>query len=230
MFFRIWIVNTLLMAFLIFFSIRIYDIWSDNHNSHEVTATAANRHEDTEDYSGHKKLPESFYDAIVKNNIFSPDRSSPDNDTDSNIKGNRITTIGKKIFLYGVVVSGSYKKALLSISGKTTGQKKQKWMSIGDEAGDIKIADIEKEDVVIKDGEQRYKIFLYDKNKPEKIFNRLNTGNMARRSADKTDNRKTKGLTKDKNKSEKKMPSNKSGKPKYQIINTPFGKILRKIR
>ena len=230
MFFKIWIVNALLMAFLIFVSIRIYGVWFGKHNHHRVVAVDSTRLKETGPCLTQKKLPDSFYDAIVKNNIFSPDRGKSYTNTGTDTKGAHTINIGEKIFLYGIVISGSYRKALLSIPVNKKREKKLTWMGVGDEADNVKIIEIEKEDVIIKDGAQKYKIFLYDKDKPEKIFKRLNTANTARLHRNRLNNGEKRGLRQDKSTAKKAPPFRKSDGIKYRVINTPFGKIRKRIK
>ena len=113
--------------------------------------------------------PESTYGIVAEKNLFSSNRSEVIPEKQK--KEGPLKISEKQIFLYGVVVMGDHKKALISNPdpGPVAGKKpasKDKWVAVGDTIGTFKVADIGKDRIILADGASNHEILLFDKNKP----------------------------------------------------------------
>jgi hypothetical protein len=113
--------------------------------------------------------PESAYSVVVERTLFSPERVSPDLQEEEpeaeEIKDLKV--LGKRFFLYGVIIMDDYKTALITDPEVKRGKKKQKWVMVGDSVGGFRVAGINKDGIILAQGAREHEILLYDKDKPK---------------------------------------------------------------
>ena len=156
-----------------FFCINAYDAVKDNdinlpkqrpsgHMPVELKIPDARR----------KFLPESAYNVISDLNLFSPDRTVYVNVKEENgknapeIKEARIS--GRKLVLYGIILGGGIKKALINNPVGKSDESPFKWIGPDDVVGGLKVVDIKKDSVVFSDKGKKIKVVLYDKKNAKK--------------------------------------------------------------
>jgi hypothetical protein len=238
---RIWVINILLAAFVVFFGMLSFDVWSKGDETMPEMQTGKNPEKPLpgKGIIERKMPPDSTFSIVVEKNLFSPDRSEivPEKQTQ---KSGPLKISEKTVFLYGVVIMGDRKKALISNpeTGSEANKKsaaKEKWVALGDTLGNFNVADIQKDRIILADGANRHEILLYDKNKPARKMNvpekavassaaskEAGTGSTAPAAAAAA----TKPVTE--------PPSSRvadgKGAPaaEYKIVNTPFGPVKRK--
>jgi hypothetical protein len=169
---RIWAINILLAVFVVFFGMMSFDVWSKGDETIPEIQTGKNPEKPLpgKGIIERKMPPDSTYSIVAEKNLLSPDRSEivPEKQIQ---KQGPLKISEKTIFLYGVVVMGDRKKALISNpeTGSEAGKKsvtKEKWVAVGDTLGNFSVADIQKDRIILADGANRHEILLYDKNKP----------------------------------------------------------------
>jgi len=221
MFSRIWFINIFLAVFVVFFGVKAYGVWSEGEKTGLQTGI-----DDKPEVRPMKRalkrgmLPESTYEIVVDKNLFSPERAEyipEEPEPGSTVASLKIS--GKKVVLYGVVLKGSFKKALISNSDFKGIGKKALWVKVGDTVGDLKVADIMKDKVLLSGGAKDYEILLYDKQKPKR------QATIAKKTGP-----VVVGVTPKKSKARQSKALKRKGASniEYEIVNTPFGKIKRR--
>ena len=166
-FLKIWLINFLLAAFIVFFGIMSFDVWSkgDEVIPELQTGKSSEKPLPAKGIIERAMPPESTYEIVANKNLFSSNRSEslPE-------KTGPLTISEKMIFLYGVVVTGDRKQALIRNpeSGPEAGEgrAKDKWVKVGDTLGKFSVADIRNDRIILTEGASTHEILLYDKNKP----------------------------------------------------------------
>lgn len=225
MFSKIWMFNIILVACAIFFGIRAHDVWTGKEKTvpKKQAERAVSRPEKRS--AGRRTAPESAYRVIADRNLFSPDRKEfipeePEKEKEPEPEVRQLRVSGKTVTLYGVIMTDNYKSALISNPVRGDDERKHRWIKKGDKIGDIAVADIQKESILLTEGDKKYEILLYDRKKS-------GTKNTVEKNI-----RPTVVISE----SEKKQPAvskskkQESSDDEYEIINTPFGKIRRKKR
>jgi hypothetical protein len=224
---KIWLINISLAVLVIFFGIKSLEVWSKGDETIAEIQTGKNSTNPLPRKMITKRTmpPESAYGIVVDKNLFFPDRAEfiPD-ESEPETKAPQAKVSGKKILLYGVVLMDDYKKALISNPVPEEGERRAKWVKTGDQIGDFSVTGIKKDSIILAEGAKKYEIFLYDKDKPK------------RRTTAAGKSRPTVVTTKPAAKSKKRPPmpgiskGEKSSDGEYKIVNTPFGKIRRKVK
>jgi hypothetical protein len=171
---RTWVIGILLAGAVVFFGYQTFEIWFSNDKP-EVTKPAPK----TVASRAHRRVayrrnpPYKTYEVIAQKNLFSSDRrekvaeTSP---TPSPVKPAK--PLDSKFALYGIVIEGNEKKALVSnLNKKTAVEKEYIWVKVGDRMGNLKIAGIEPEQVMVNQGGTTYIIRLSDPNYRQKSHN-----------------------------------------------------------
>jgi hypothetical protein len=71
--------------------------------------------------------------------------------------------------LFGIVINGSEKKALVAnLDKKSAKGKKYIWIKVGDKIGNLNVSEIQPEQIIITQGGRTYTIRLSDPNRPQK--------------------------------------------------------------
>jgi hypothetical protein len=234
---KIWLINIALAVCVVFFGIMSFDVWSKGDDAIKGMRT---------DKSSEKPLPgkrimerimppESNYGIVVEKNLFSPNRAEyiPAKQQPGPLKISE-----KMIFLYGVVLMGDRKKALISnldptpVAGKMPAP--DKWVEVGHTVGNFSVADIRKDRIILAEGASTHEIFLYDKNKPARTI--IIAEKPATPTAGATGSAVAAAATKSDNQQPASAPISGSVEGKnasageYKIINTPFGPTKRRIQ
>jgi len=166
---KIWMINVSLAVLIVFFGLMTYNVWSkgDNATPEIQTGISPEKPLPVKGIVERTMAPESTYGIVVDKNLFSASRteSVPEKD-----KTGPPQISEKRIFLYGVVLAGDLKQALISNPdtkpepGKT--KSKDKWVRVGDTLGNFTVADIRQDRIILAEGANQHEILLFDKNKP----------------------------------------------------------------
>jgi len=220
MFSKIGIINIMLTLALIFFGFKTYGVWKKGEDAvigNQKTDKAAPHSQ--KKVAGRKILPESYYQTVIKRDLFSPDRTEfvPDV-SESEVESDPPNMPGKKVALYGVVMMDDDVTALVSNPEKKTGEKPTRWVRTGDKLGDVTVVSIQKESILLSDGTQKYRISLYDHAKPQ-----------TRPTAPKTEQPTVITIKKEPKPEKPEKPKNeKISNEQHETISTPFGNIKRR--
>jgi hypothetical protein len=166
---KIWLINVVLAVFVVLFGIMSFDLWSKGDETILEIQTGKSPEKPLPGKGIIERAmpPDSAYEIMAKKNLFSSYRLEfiPEKQ-----KEGPLNISEKMIFLYGVVVMGDRKQALISnpeyglLSGKS--RSKDKWIKVGDTLGNFSVADIKKDRIILTEGESTHEILLYDDKKP----------------------------------------------------------------
>ncbi len=251
---KIWILNLILGALIIGSWIGI---WSVRHSQRSVIPETLDAPD--ADIAGvtrrsvEQKLAESStYEVIVEKNLFSPDRTAKIGQPLVQEVPEEPKISGEKIMLYGVVILNDYKAALINNLDNDQTSKPYRWIREGEKISNLTVAQIQKEKILLQDGSSQYTISLYRPNKekgnksdpilrqepqivnigkpqvgsplPESshpVSNTMETEKKNMGSGKSTEPQKTPPPFEEKKKI--------SADGQYEIIDTPFGTMKRKI-
>jgi len=168
---KMWLINISLVAVIILLGIMSVDVWTRKDEAIQTSQSV----EDTGSPRLDKRIiervvpPGSTYEIVAENNLFSPDRTAPQAEE---AQPGTANISGEMVFLYGVMSFGDKKQALVSIpesgSNPRGRQLENKLVRVGDAIGNLKVAEIRKDKIILREGTARYEIFLHDENKPAK--------------------------------------------------------------
>lgn len=174
----------------------------------------------------HKRiLPITAYNDIIQQNLFSiereeykPEAVKPEKELKPEIKPEPkvIELNTNKIVLYGVIIMGDYKKALVTNVDKISNSNSI-WVEKGDTVDEFVIDSIEKDRLLVTKSGKRFSILLYDKENPKKrkfVKNNI------------TPTKKV--IVTQPAKPAKSSVASKKDDTEYEIISTPFGEFKRK--
>ncbi|HPJ67739.1 MAG TPA: hypothetical protein PLQ82_06495 [Desulfobacteraceae bacterium] len=177
MFSRIWLINFILMAVVIFFGIKALGVWTEKGlpspetESQALTGPAV-RMDMKKGIQGMQRraVSEIVYESIATMNLFSSDRKEPETEKAEQKEEEKqppknISKIRKEIILYGVIISDGCKSALISNLKPEPGERKSKWVKIGDSIDGLEVTDVNKESIILAEGADKFEILLFDKKK-----------------------------------------------------------------
>ena len=220
MFSKIGIINVLLALLFAFFVVKTYGVWKkgDNRTFENQMVEKAEPH--SEKKGTKRRLPpDSYYKCVVERCLFSPDRAEfiPEVlESEKEVEPEKVP--GRKITLYGVIMMEDYATALVSNPEIKAGDKPELWVRMGDKLGDLKVASIQKESILLTDGTKQYKIPLYDQSRSKQ---RSTVAKTAKPMVVTT-------KSKPKKSKPQKPKHEELSNDQYEIISTPFGKIKRR--
>lgn len=170
---KVWLINIVLAV--VFFSIAIQaaEVWKQEDQfvlkaaaaDHKVSV-AKNR------MMPKKEEPEGAYDLIAEKSLFSEDRTeyiSEKNGAETDVLQTRKSR--QPVFLYGVVMVGDYRKAL--IQENAGGSGKDRWVYEGDRVGGMTVKTIDKEKLSLLSDSETVEIHLHDRGKPKKAPSKM---------------------------------------------------------
>ena len=171
---RTWIINLLLAGAVAFFGYQTFAVWFANDkleaNTPDPKAVAPSVHRRG---AYRRNQPYKTYEVIVQKNLFARDRREelPDTSpTPTPVKPAQ--PLDSRFALFGIVISGSEKKALVSnLDKKTPAEKDYIWVKIGDRIQNLNISEINPEHIIVTQGGYTYTIRLSDPNYQQKSSN-----------------------------------------------------------
>ena len=232
---KIWLINIGLAVLVVFFGMMSFDVWSkgDEPVPEVQAAKSSAKSLPGKGITERTVPPDATYGIVTEKNLFSANRSEVIPEKQKKEGPFKISE--KMVILYGVVVIGDRKKALISNpeAGPEAGQKpaaKDKWVAVGDTIGNFSVADIRKDRIILADGANTHEILLYDKNKPARqtIAAEKSTAPAVIATGPATVPAATRSDTK--------PPASSIAEGKdapaaeYRIVNTPFGPTKKRIQ
>ena len=183
MFSRLWLINLVLVAGVIFFGLKAYGVWSEEDNRpSEIGPIKKSLPWPGKKVAKLNVSPESDYEVVVSNNLFSIERSElkpqeQKKKLETKSKADRkliklLELAYKHTNLYGVIMVDNHKEALIGEvpagGRKGVGERGIKRVKEGDTVGRFKVKEIEKTSVLLIAGGQEWRVSLFDKDKPKK--------------------------------------------------------------
>jgi len=181
---KIWLINLVLMAAVIFFGIKAYEVWPKGKKlSPETVAVKKPLPWVEKKIAKRSTPPESDYGVVVSSNLFSNDRLErpPQQEKPATTKPegkvsrgflNLLERAQKNTNLYGVVIVDNHKEAFIgevsAHKGKRVGERGVKRARVGDTVGRFKVKEINDTNVLLSAGGHEWRISMFDKDKPKK--------------------------------------------------------------
>lgn len=222
---KIGLINAILLAAAVFLGYNAYLTWTEK----EITKTDPSPSSIAADWPEKKIVsrrmqPPTAYNVVSEKTLFSPDRKAYEapaavKSPEPVAEVRTVQVAGQTITLYGVILSGGFKSALVNNPAPKRGERHMKWVSVGDRIENLIVADIREQSIIIKDDTRLIEILLYDRSNPK------SRTEVAKSSAPTviTTQPETQTIPKPR-------PSipEKADQSEYETVVTPFGKITRK--
>ncbi len=237
---KIWIINILLFCMVLFCLARAYDVWIGQDITPLMTPDDGQEKSRHEDAQASVKMTKNihaseFYDAIVRKNLFFPDRTGIDEAV--NIQANGVVVRGMEntateILLYGVMILGEERKALISNPFPEKNEAMIVWVKQGDHLGSgpgesgMIIKEIQNEKIVVSISEKDVEYHVFEA-KDELIRNGASA--TERKAMHQNNENNHSGFGSEPGGDHPEMPFEISPDGTYKIFETPFGKIKRRI-
>ncbi len=170
MFSKTWVLNLVLAGMLVLFWANIWRVWrSDQGILPEAASIEETKQVKKYSFPENRLLSESEYDLVVENNPFSPDRSSGIKEASSaEVMDQEVKVSGKTIALYGVIILGQNKTALINNPDPNSNDKDYLWVKEGDQVGELTVAGIKDDHILMSGKGLNYSVRLYDPDKVKK--------------------------------------------------------------
>lgn len=184
MFSRLWLINLVLAAGVIFLGLMAYGVWSEGDKRPSKIGPIKKPLPWLEKKVAKLSVPlESDYEVVVSNNLFSVERSEGKAQEQKEMPGTKSKAEGRLIKLlelahkhtnlYGVIIVDDRREALIGevpAGGrrKGIGERGIRRVKEGDTVGRFKVKEIEKTSVLLTAGGREWRVSLFDKDKPKK--------------------------------------------------------------
>jgi hypothetical protein len=165
MFPKVWFINLIMAGLIVLFGARTYKVWSQAEKAAvEIVQTQKAARQAGNNFTKWETLTESVYETVARNNIFNPERVEPKSEkSELGPEVKKLTASAKTIALYGVILSGGFKTALIAKLDLKPGEKRMQWIKVGDTVGSFKVIEIKGESIIVADGVNQYEVPIYDK-------------------------------------------------------------------
>lgn len=164
---RTWIICILLAAVAIFFCYQTFTIWFSNDKLEVKKPVQKTSKRHVNKRVAYRRNPRyNSYEVIAQKDLFSRDRreKSP---TPAPVKAAQ--SLDSRFALFGIVVNGSEKKALvLNLNKKDAKEEEYIWVKVGDKMGNLSVSEIQPHHIIITQGGSSYTIRLSDHNRSQK--------------------------------------------------------------
>jgi len=186
---KIWLINLVLAAAVVFLGVRAYRVWSTEHQWSARPGPVQEPIPPKErNLPGRSALPETEYEPVVGSNLFHPDRKEAPpapppppattevkTDEEPKVAGPQLKILERfhqQTNLYGVVIVGDHREALLDfIPGSLSqraGPRSIERARVGDMLGMFKVKEIGPTSVILTAGGYEWPVSMFDKDKPQK--------------------------------------------------------------
>ncbi len=172
MFSKVWFINIVLAVFIISVGFQAAGIWTQKERIPPQTKAFSEKGQMNPvrpRVAQRKNEPAAAYDLIVEQTLFSEDRAAfvpeaaiTETDTDAP----QVQASRQPVFLYGVVMVGDYRKALVREMNTRSGE--DKWVYVGDQIAGMTVTAIEKEKLLLASASETVEVLLYDHAKPRR--------------------------------------------------------------
>ena len=237
---KIWIINILLFCMVLFCLVQAYDVWLYQKVDPVAMSDDGHQKERHEGVQAPMEMirnihPPEFYDAIIRKNLFFPDRTGIDELVKIQTQGaveRGPENMAMEILLYGVMVLGEDRKALISHPFPEKEGPMTLWVKEGDrleaDSGEfgMTIKEIQNEKIVVSIAEKDFEYNVFQA-KDDLIQNGVPA--IERKTVHpETENNRT-DFGREPGGGHPELPFEISPDGTYKIYETPFGKIKRRI-
>ena len=168
---RTWIIGLGLAAASIFFGYQTVQVWSANDRLEVNRPVKKPPKTQADSKVAYRSNPRyNTYAVIAQKNLFSSDRreqfpkKAPPPKTAKPFK-----SLGIRFALFGIVINGDEKKALISnFNKKNATDKEYIWLKEGDKIGTFSVSEIQSDQIIVTERGNSYTIRLSDQDNPQK--------------------------------------------------------------
>jgi len=163
---RVWLINIVLALCVLFVGSSAYHVWTRQEPveamepSAQLPVPAPEKIRTNERGSSR----ESTYSVIAERTLFKPDRVEflPQS-VEPTVQEELPLISGRRMSLYGVIITGDNRKALIDNPIQKPDEPKKKWVRVGEMMGNWAVSAIEPESILLREGTKEYRIPLYTK-------------------------------------------------------------------
>lgn len=238
---RIWMINGVLAVVLAVCWINIWGVWQTDTAMPSAAESGAKikPSKPLKAESENAILGAAAYQSVVDDNLFSPDRTGPLPETekpeaDAEPVAEEVRISGEKVMLYGVVLFGGYKTALINNPENQPKGVQNRWVKEGDSIANLKVREIHSDQVILSDSDGQYRVMLYDPDKERKTEAAPKKSDSSQPkvvSVGETPAVPRASVSSTPGQAKNTPPAGNAAAPEeeYQLIETPFGIIKKKI-
>ncbi|MEZ4524576.1 MAG: type II secretion system protein N [Desulfobacterales bacterium] len=162
---KIWLINIALAICIAFMGMNAWQVWTGEVPEQNVAAkTEVPAEASVQNAQPEKqKAPESEYNLIAEKNLFDPDRkeAKPEEGSAAAASDEKKPDAPRQdIALHGVILMKDYQKALIRTAD--TGSGKDRWVTVGETVGTMTVSAIEKNRIVLTEGDEIRDISLHE--------------------------------------------------------------------
>jgi len=167
---RTWIICLLLAAAAIFFGYQAFEVWFGNDKLVVKKAVKKPPKRQVDRRIAYRRNQRNKnFEVIAQKDLFASDRreKSPEKSPKAPVKAAQ--PLDKRFALFGIVINGGEKKALVAnLDKKGAKGKAYIWVKVGDKIGNLNVSEIQPEQIIITQGGRTYTIRLSDPNQSQK--------------------------------------------------------------
>jgi len=160
---RIWLINISLAVLVVFLGVMSFNVWlkADETIPEIQTGKSSEKPLPGKRIMERTVPPDATYGIVAEKNLFSSNRSES---VPVKQEPGQFKISEKMIFLYGVVMAGDRKQALISNPDPAPQAGKppltDKWVKVGDTMGNFSVTDVRKDRIILTDGGSMHEIPL----------------------------------------------------------------------
>ena len=168
---RTWIIGILLAGAAVFFGYQTYQVWTPKAELEVDPPVQKPLKPRADKRVAYRRNPRyNTYEVIAQKDLFASDRR--EKLPEKPLTPTRVIPakpLDRRFALFGIVINGSEKKALVAnLDKKTAKEKAYIWVKVGDKIGTLNVSEIQPEQIILTQGGSTYTIRLSDYNHPQK--------------------------------------------------------------
>lgn len=168
---RTWAMNVVLAGAVVFFGYQTLEVWIAGETGEVVQPAPKPPGPHPQRRIAYRRTPPyRTYEGIARKNLFSSDRREELPETaPTPVPVMPSKPLDSRFALFGIVVDGKEKKALVSnLYRKTATEKEYIWVEVGDEIGNLMVTDIKPEEITITEQGNTHVLRLSEQSYPQR--------------------------------------------------------------
>ncbi|MFH0731104.1 MAG: hypothetical protein V2B19_32770 [Pseudomonadota bacterium] len=163
---KLLLINSALSLLLFFIVYQTYQLWQKSKEARSSPPLSISLPKNTgvkAAVAEKTPKPQPVERTAIEMNLFSPERTEyipPPPEKKEEIKTTALP--GKKISLFGIVMTDHYQKALITDPYSEAGKSPYRWVKAGDTIGDYQVRAIQDQGITVANAGSVYQVLLYD--------------------------------------------------------------------
>ena len=168
---RIWLLNLALAASAVLLGMKAHTMWTEQKGpAIEAPAVDGTEAFPKKDFEVKRPPRQGSYASVAESNLFHVSRAEVENPSPApKAAGPHLVDVPKtppKVYLNGVVLTETDQMGLVRNLKASPGEKRERWVRVGDRVDDFEVTAIERDRIVLRYGSEEVPILLHDKDKP----------------------------------------------------------------